>query len=545
MTSYEKPWFKLYDKSVPYSIFYPPVTAKQMFNHHAEENPERDYLIVNDIKLSYKLANSMSRRLANGLISLGVKKGDRVAIMAPNVPQYALTFQACAKIGAIAVPVNPLAAAPEVKHYIKDSGAETIIVMALFSKGPISILKDKDTPLKNVITFQVAAMPIEVEKGDGIHDFNELAGKSSEDEPDIKIDPSDTLMLQYTGGTTGVSKGCVLSNANVLALGWQENYWLTPVIDTDDHLCTLAAIPLYHIYGFNTNINFNLIHGGTIVLVPQPTTDNILAAVNKYEPNFFAAVPAMIIGLNQHPEIGSSKIKSIKGMISGSAPLAVEALRRFEELSGAIITEGYGMSETSNVLTCNPIRTVRKPGGVGLPFPDNDIRIVDITTGTKDLPAGEPGEIIAKGPTIMSGYWNNPAETANVLRNGWLYTGDIGYLDDDGHLFIVDRKKDMVLCSGFNVYPREIDELLYTHPKILQASTYGIPDQKRGESIKAAVVLKPGESMSEDDVKEFCRTNLSAYKVPVAVEFMDALPLTAIGKVDRKRLREMEHEKNI
>jgi long-chain acyl-CoA synthetase len=543
MAEYNKAWFKLYDKGVPYSLFYPPVTAKEMFNYHAEANPERDYLIVNDMKLSYKLVNTLARRLANGLQSMGVNKGDRVAIMSPNVPQYAIAFHACAKIGAIAVPVNPLSAEPEVRHYIKDSGAETIIVMAMFCKGPVNILKTKDTPLKNVITFQLLSMPIEVEKGDGIYDLNELAGKHPETEPDITITPSDTLMLQYTGGTTGVSKGCVLSNSNVLALGWQENYWLSPIIGTDDLLVSLAAIPLYHIYGFNTNINFNLIHGGTIVLVPQPTTDNLIAAINKYEPNFFAAVPAMIIGLNQHPDISQSKVKSIKGLISGSAPLSLEALNTFEKLSGAIITEGYGMSETSNVLTCNPIKTLRKPGGVGLPFPDNDIRIVDLETGTKDMAFNEPGEIIASGPSIMSGYWNNQSETEAVLRNGWLFTGDIGYLDDDGHLFIIDRKKDMVLCSGFNVYPREIDELLATHPKILQGCSFGMPDPKRGESIKAAVVLKPGESLTEEELKDFCRANLSAYKVPVEIVFMKELPVTPIGKADRKKLRQMETEK--
>ncbi len=543
MIDKNKPWFKLYDKEVPYSIIYPPVTAKLLFNTHAETNPDRDYVIINEMKLSYKLVNLMARKAANSLSSLGVKKGDRVAIMAPNVPQYCIAWQACAKLGAIIVPVNPLAAIPEVRHYIKDSGAETIIVMAVFSKGPIEILKAKDTPLKNVITFQVQSMTIDVEKGPGIHDFNELAGSGADNEPDVDVRHTDTVMLQYTGGTTGVSKGCVLTNANILAMAYQELYWLAPLIAPGEELRTLAAIPLYHIYGFNTNMNANLVHGGTMVLVPQPTTDNILAAVNRYEPNFFAAVPTMIIGLNQHPDIGKSKIRSIKGLISGSAPLAVEALKKFEELSGAIITEGYGMSETSNVLTVNPLHTLRKPGGVGLPLPDNDIRIVDIETGTKDMPLGEPGEIIAKGPTIMSGYWNNPSETANVMRDGWLYTGDIGYMDTDGHVFIVDRKKDMVLASGFNVYPREIDELMFTHPKVLQACAYGIPDPKRGETIKVAVVLKPGEQMTADEVKDFCRASLSAYKVPTDVVFMNELPVTGVGKADRKRLRQMEREK--
>ncbi len=544
MIDRNSPWYKLYDKGVPYTIPYPPIPVKHLFNVQAEATPDKDYLIINETCLSYGLVNLLARKTANSLTSLGVKKGDRVALMAPNVPQYCIAFQACAKLGAIVVPVNPLAALPEVRHYIKDSGAQTIIVMSFFSQIPIEILKAKDTPLKNVIVFQIQGMTLDVEKGPGIYDFNDLAAASGDGEPETVVRPEDTIILQYTGGTTGVSKGCMLSNSNLVAMSYAENFWASPIIALDEELRCLAAIPLYHIFGFNMNINFNYVHGGSIILVPQPTTDNLLAAINRHEPNFFAAVPTMIIGLNQHPDIGSSKIRAIKGMISGSAPLPVEAMRTFEELSGAVIIEGYGMSETTNVLTCNPTLTVRKPGGVGLPFPDNIIRIVDLDTGTKDMPLGEPGEIIAKGPTIMSGYWNNPEETANVFRDGWLYTGDIGYMDEDGHVFIVDRVKDLVLASGFNVYPREIDELMYTHPKVLQACAYGVPDPKRGETIKLALVLKPGESMTVAEARDFCKAHLSAYKVPTDVVFMDELPLTAIGKANRKMLRQMESEKN-
>jgi long-chain acyl-CoA synthetase len=539
MIDKDKPWFALYDKGVPESIIYPPLAVKQMFNSCAERNPDRDYLIIGEARLSYGLVNLIARKAANSLLALGVKKGDPVAIMAPNVPQYAMAFQACAKIGAIVVPINPMATVTEVRHYIKDSGAETIFVMAAFANGPREILRAHDTPLQNVITFQNEAAPVAAESVSGVHDFDEFIKRGADTEPDVDVRPSDILMLQYTGGTTGLSKGCVLSNANLVAMAYQESYWLSPLIAYGEELRVLAAAPQYHIYGFNMSININQVHGGTIILVPKPTTDNILAAINLHEPNLFPAVPTMLIGLNQHPDVGTSKISSIKAVVCGSAPLPLEAMRTFERLSGAVITEGYGMSETSNILTSNPTKTVRKPGGVGLPFPDNDIRIVDLETGTKELPLGEAGEIIAKGPTIMSEYWNNPEETAKVLRDGWLMTGDIGHMDEDGHIFIVDRKKDMVLSSGFNVYPREIDELMYSHPKVLQACSFGVPDAKRGESLKLAVVLRPGEELVEAEVKGFCKMHLSGYKVPQEVIFVDELPLTPIGKPDRKRLRQM------
>ena len=542
MTDRNSPWFALYDKGVPYSCIYPPLSIKQMFNSCAEKNPERDYLIIGDTRLPYGLVNMMARKTANALTQLGVKKGDRVALMSPNVPQYVIAFEACAKIGAIVVQVNPLAAGPEVHHYIRDSGAETVIVMAAFAKGPIDVLKAKDTPLRNVIAFQVPSGTVEVESGAGILDFNEVVGAGEDSEPSVDVRPSDTLILQYTGGTTGLSKGCVLTNENLVSIAYQESYWMSPIIGTDEHLRCLAAVPLYHIYGFNMNVNVNHVYGGTIILVPQPSTDNVLAAINQHEPNLFPAVPTMIIGLNQHPDITSSKIGAVKGVVSGSAPLPVEAMRTFEELSGAVITEGYGMSETSNIVTANPLKTVRKPGGVGLPFPDNDVRIVDLETGTIDMALGEPGELLCKGPTVMKEYWNNPEETAKTLRDGWLSTGDIAYMDADGHIFIVDRKKDMVLSSGFNVYPREIDELMYTHPKVLQACSFGIPDPKRGESLKLALVLKPGEELTAEEARAFCKENLSGYKVPKEVVFLDTLPVTAVGKPDRKKLRQMQLE---
>ncbi len=534
----EKVWLKLYDSGVPYAIFYPPLTLGQLFNDHAQRHPDRDYLIIGDTRLSYGFCNVMARKIGHFLQSLGVTKGDRVALLAPNVPEYVLALLACFKIGAIAVPINPLATEREIAYALTDSGAETIIALAAFAPKPISIFRGNASPLKRVITFQVPSSPVPVPQGDGIYDLHQAATPMPATEPIAILTPSDIALLQYTGGTTGISKGCALRHENLVALAYQENYWFSSVMDRSGVQKTLAAIPLYHIFGFNTNINFNLVAGGAIVLVPQPTIEAILEAINKHEPTFFAAVPIMILGLVQHPATPSSKIRSLKGILSGSAPLPLEGLHAFEALTGSVITEGYGLSETSNVLTCNPLHTVRKPGGVGLPFPDNVIRIVDLETGTKPLAQGEDGEIIARGPSVMKEYWNMPEETALALRDGWLYTGDVGHLDVDGHLFIVDRKKDMVISSGFNVYPREIDEILHVHPKVLRACAFGVPDPKRGESIKVCVVKKPEQTLTEAEITEHCRQHLSPYKVPQSVEFMDELPLTAVGKPDRKALRQ-------
>jgi len=540
----ERVWHKFYDSDVPRSIDYPREALRDRFNMNADANPDRPYIIIDDVTITYREANSMARRLANALLGLGVKKGDRVALMSPNFPQYIIGLEACYKLGAIIVPVNPNATVKEITHQFNDSGTETVIAWAGVAEKPREVMEKGDAGVRNMIIFQ-AGQKIDTEPGTGIHDYDALLDGSPEDEPQVEVTFEDIAMLQYTGGTTGVSKGCMLSNYNVLSIACQDHAWFYPCYKDEPYLKTLCCMPLYHIYGFNTNVNINKIAGGCSVLVTQPTTDNILAAINRHEPNYYAAVPAMIFGLNQHPDTPKSKINSIKGIICGSSPLAVEAMKTFEELSGAVITEGYGLSETSNVLTCTPFGK-RKIGSVGLPWPDVDIRIVDIDTGTKDMPVGEPGELIAKSPTIMSGYWQNPEETAIALRDGWLYTGDIAYMDEDGFFFIVDRKKDMILCSGFNVYPREIDEILYEIPGVLSACSVGVPDQKRGETVKAFIVKKPDAEITEESVISYCKERLSAYKVPKMVEFLEELPLTGVGKPMRNELRkrEIDRQKN-
>jgi long-chain acyl-CoA synthetase len=537
----EKPWLKWYDKGVPHSIDYPKIPLKDKFNENAAATPDRPYIIIEDLVITYKEANSMSRKLADAMLKLGVKKGDCVALMSPNFPQYIIALEACYKIGAIIVPTNPMATEKEITHQFNDSGTRTVIVWAGVAAKPVEAMKKGAVAVKEVIVFQ-AGPKTDIAYDKNVLEYDQVLKSGDDKEPDIKVTSEDIAMLQYTGGTTGVSKGCMLSNYNVLSIAYQDHFWFKGSYEKEPHLKTLCCMPLYHIYGFNTNVNINKIAGGCSVLVTQPTPDNILSAINKHEPNYYAAVPAMIFGLNQHPETPKSKIKSIKGIICGSSPLAVEAMKTFEDLSGAVITEGYGMSETSNVLTCTPFGK-RKIGSVGLPWPDVDIRIVDIDTGTKDLPAGEAGELIAKSPTIMSGYWKNQKETDIAIRDGWLYTGDIAYMDEDGFFFIVDRKKDMILCSGFNVYPREVDEVLYTIPGVLNACSVGVPDDKRGETVKAFIVKKPGAELTEQQVIDFCKKQLSGYKVPTQVEFIDTLPVTGVGKPMRNELRKRESAK--
>jgi long-chain acyl-CoA synthetase len=537
----DRPWYAFYDKNVPRTIAYPNVTLKELFNRNAENNPDKPYLIFKDLTLPYGMCNAMARRLANGLLKLGVRKGDRVVLMMPNIPQYPISLMACYKIGAIAVPANPLYTVPELTHQFRDSGSETVIVMAPFAGKVIQILNEGSTLVKRIIAVQMPGSRIELEGVPALLDYDQLLGKSDDHETDIVVASEDIAILQYTGGTTGLPKGCMLTHANLVAMLEQTGVCCSLGCPRDQ-MRTLAAIPFFHVYGMNCNINLTLYSAGTMILVPQPTPDNILEAINRHEPTIWAAVPAMFQGVMNHPDFTVSRVSNIKLLLSGGSPLPVEVKERFEEISGAVIFEGYGLSETSNVLTGSPPEPY-KPGSVGVPWPDVDIRIVDLETGTREMPPGEPGEIIAKGPQIMPGYWNNSEETAKVLKDGWLYTGDIGTMDKDGFLFILDRKKDMLLCSGFNVYPREIDEVLYTNPKIAEACVIGVPDEKRGETVKAFVVLKPGETLTAQEITDYCKERLAPYKVPKIVEFIEQLPKTPVGKPDRKALRAIEKAK--
>jgi len=538
----ERPWYAFYDQDVPKTIMYPMPIPNELFKRNAKNHPDKPFLIFNEEKLVYHECNSMACRLANGLLRLGVKKGDRVTLMMPNIPQYPLTLLACYKIGAIAVPTNPQFTVHELTGQFKDSGTETVVVVSSFAEKAIKIRDAGSTSVKRIIAVPGPGSSSVLESVPATLDYDVLLAESEDQEPDIVVEPENIAVLQYTGGTTGVPKGCIITHADMAVAAKQVALWYGAGIPSGQ-IRTLATIPLYHSYGRACNIDLALFSAGTIVLVTQPTADNILEAVNQHEPNIWAAVPAMIHGIINHPDASKSKIGSVKEVLSGGSSLAVEILMRFEELSGAPIIEGLGMSEVPYAIAYNPVNGVHKPGSVGVPMPYVDIRIVDLENGTKDMPTGEPGEIIFKTPRIMSGYWHNPEETANVLRDGWLYTGDIGYMDEDGYIFIVDRKKDVLLCSGFNVYPREIDEVLYTNPKVFEACTIGVPDEKRGETVKSYVILKPGETITEQKLIDYCRERLAPYKAPKILEFIGQLPRTSLDKPDRVALRALDEAK--
>lgn len=538
---------KSYDKEIPEKIVYEDKPLKWWFNHWAETYPTKPYAVLGDLKLPYGYCNDVARRLANALLALGVKKGDRISVMSPNVPQYLLAMHAVWKVGCIEVPANPLYTVPELTGQMNDSGAETVIVMAAFAPKAIAMLQDPSCTVKRVIAFQLPSGKVELPEVEGLYDFNQLVESHPNTEPDIEVSMDDPVRLQYTGGTTGVPKGCVLTNKMVYTMGLRTAIWTTRNFNLvpKEEVVTLAAIPLNHVYGYNVNVGITLCTGGTVVVVPKPAPDALLAEIIKNKPNIFAAVPAMLIGLINAPQVkeGNADLSSLKGVFCGSAPCPVAVIEQIEKLTGATIVEGYGMSETSNILTINPM-DIRKTGSVGVGVPDTDLVVVDANDGKTPMPYGQTGELICRGPQVMSQYWNKPAETAATIKNGWLYTADIVAMDEQGFITIMDRKKDMIIVNGFNVFPREIDEAMFANPKVKEACAVGVPHPTKGEAPVLYTVLKEGETMDAAEVEAYLRKSLAPYKIPVAYEFIAELPRTAAGKADRKALVKMFKEKN-
>jgi long-chain acyl-CoA synthetase len=493
--------------------------------------------------------------MTNALGKLGVKKGDRVGIHLPNCPQFPIAYLATLSLGAIVVNMNPLYTASELKHIMEITMMDTLITfdMVLPNIRPLA----KDVGLKRIVVTRVTdyingfgvstAKDLDLNKDEGWYHFSELIEGTTETRlPRIPFSPADPAMIQFTGGTTGVPKGALLTHANIIAATFQASMWGNPTISVVplEKRNVLSVLPYFHVYGNIVAMNWSFFNCATQILIPRFDIEEILGIVAKFDKiTFFPAVPTMITAIINHPKASELNLAKRLGLLnSGAAPMAVELIEKVRDM-GIYFSEGYGLSESTSLGISNPILGMKKVGSIGIPFPDNDVRLVDIENGTQDVKQGEPGEILMKGPLIMQGYWNNPEETAGQIVDGWLHTGDIAQADEDGYLFIVDRKKDMIIAGGFNIYPREIDEVLYQHPKIAEAASVGVPDEYRGETVKAFVVLKPGQTATDKEIVDFCKTKLTAYKVPKQVEFRESLPKSAVGKILRKVLKQEEAQK--
>jgi len=544
----ERPWLKFYEEGVPPHIDYPRIPLYQILDDTAKDFPDLDAVIFRGKRIRYGELAAWTRDLASGLHQIGLKKGDRVAIMLPNCPQYIVVYYAILKLGGVVVNVNPMYVERELEFQLQDAGAQTIVA-ARDLLPRLEAVKGK-TPLKTMILTDLdehirkeGSAGRRTDATPGILEYAELLKRGiSQAPPILPVDPDDVALLQYTGGTTGFSKGAMLTHFNLVSDVVQCVSWNVGAERGKERM--LAVLPFFHVYGMTVTMNEAIYLAATIILLPRFQVDDCLEAINAYRPTRFPGVPTMYIGIINHPRVKEYNISSIKVCSSGSAPLPIEALKRFEELTGGKISEGYGLTEASPVTHANPFSGKRKVGSIGLPRPDTDAKVVDLETGEKDLPPGEEGELCIRGPQVMKGYWNRPEETARTLRNGWLYTGDIAKMDEEGYFYIVDRKKDMIICGGYNVYPREVEEALYLNPKILEASVLGVPDPYRGETVKAFIVLKPGEKATAEEIIEFCRQNLARFKAPTQVEFRKELPKSHVGKVLRKVLREEEERKS-
>ncbi len=549
-------WRKNYPEGAPYTVDYPDVPLYEFLYNAAEKYPQNTALIFMGKEITYVELKDLVDRFATSLAQKGVKKGDRVAIMLPNSPQAVIAYYGALRIGAVVVQTNPLYVERELEHQMKDSGSETIIFIDLVTPRVMNVL-DK-TNLKNLIVTSIKdflpfplnllyplkarmdGQAVSIPTDKGIIQFRDMLS-ASPNPPEVEIDPSkDVALLQYTGGTTGISKGAMLSHFNLVANAIQIRNWLPEVQEAKERM--LGALPFFHVYGMTVAMNLAVYLCSTIILIPRFDIEQILKDINKYRPTLFPGAPTMYVAVISHPEVKNYDISSIVACISGSAALPVEVQKTFESLTGGRLVEGYGLTEASPVTHCNPVFGKRINGSIGLPLADTDSKIVDMDTGV-EVPLGEVGELSVKGPQVMLGYWNMPEETEKVLKDGWLLTGDMGRMDEEGYTYIVDRKKDLVIASGFNIYPREVEEVLYEHPKVMEAVVAGVPDRYRGETLKAYIVLKDGETATEEEIIAFSRERLARYKAPKIVEFRTELPKTMVGKVLRRVLVEEEKKK--
>jgi long-chain acyl-CoA synthetase len=549
----ERPWLNNYDAGVPQTIDYPAIPLFELLSQAAEKYPDAACTIFKGARITYREMEVITDRLAAGLASLGVKKGDRVGIFMPNTPQFVMAYFAVLKLGAIVVAVNPLYSAREIIHQVNDAGLEIMLVMSNYYnlvkevQAETKIKKLVVTNIKETLPSILAFLfTLTKEKKGGFRiqlaesDYwmQDLINDHQADQrPQIEVSPDDDALFQYSGGTTGISKAAIAMHRNLVANAIQIRSWMVEAKDGEETV--LMAIPLFHVYGMVAGMLFGINTGAALVMVPNPRDlDDLLSNAQKYKTTIFPGVPTLYNAINNHPDVlaGKYDLSAIKACISGSAPLMRETKESFEKITGGVLFEGYGLSEAPTASHCNPLLGENRTGSIGLPLPDADCRIVSLDDEVTDLSPGEIGELVIKGPMVMKGYHNMPTETANALRDGWLYTGDIARMDEDGYFYIVDRKKELIKPSGYQVWPREVEEVICENPKVLEAGVAGIPDPYRGETVKAWVVVKPGETLTADEIKDWCEDKLANYKVPSQIEFRDELPKTTVGKILRREL---------
>ncbi|MCA9875185.1 MAG: long-chain fatty acid--CoA ligase [Anaerolineales bacterium] len=554
ITYADKPWLKHYDEGVPSTIEIPSQTILDMLDESARKYPQHPAINFKGKVLNYRQYKEATDAVAAALVTSGFKKGDRAVIYMANTPQFVFSYFGIMKAGGIAIATNPLYTERELEHQLADCGAETVFVMSRFYPLLKNVQRNGRTQVKRIIVANIKEYfpttlkilftllrekkggdNVKPEPGDmSFSDFLALGQRSPQAK--VTVTNDDMAMLQYTGGTTGLAKGAIGQHKNLSANVAMLQEWLEWEETKEGFV---GAIPFFHSYGMITTMILSATMAATLYIIPDPRDQkDLLSTIDKYKPTIFPGVPAMYIAINNNPDVAAGKydVTSIRACISGSAPLLLDTKRRFEELSGGKLVEGFGMTETFVATHANPINGENREGSIGLPLPSVECRIVDSIEGEKELPVGAVGELVIKGPTVMKGYWNMPTETSNSLRDGWLYSGDIARMDEDGYFYIEDRKKDMIIAGGYNVYPREIEEVLVTHPAVLEAAVAGVPDPKRGETVKAWIVKKPGDPTTEAEIIEWSKTQLAKYKYPRLVEFRDELPKTTVGKVLKRDL---------
>ena len=538
-----KPWFNLWPAEVPKNIKYPQIPLQEILHKSAENNPEKVALVYGEREITYSQLELLSNQFAHILAKLGVKEGDKVALFLPNIPQFIIAYFGILKAGAVVTAISPLHREREVEYQLCDSEAQTII--ALDSLYAVVENVWAKTKLKNIIVTSLdeALETAIVISKPNLFDFQQLLKEAPETPFKVEINPKrDLAALQYTGGTTGTAKGAMLTHANLVSNALMFAAWIK---GTTAKEIFLTALPLFHIYGMTTSMNVPISLAAKMVLMPRFEPAKALEAIEKNRVTVFCGVPTIYSALLANPDLGKYDLTSIRVCISGASSLPPQIQKKFMQITGGLLAEGYGLTEASPVTHCNPVdptmRTV-KVGSIGLPFPDTEARIVDLATGEKTLAQGETGELAVKGPQVMKGYWQRPEETAAVLRDGWLLTGDIAHMDKDGYFYITDRKKDLIKYKDYSVYPRELEDILYEHPAIKLCAVIGKPDPAAGEVPKAFIVLKDGAVVSAVEIMAFVNGKVAPYKAIREIEFRTELPISSAGKVLRRLLQEKEEE---